>query len=202
MITAADCAATLVMFDEMVLRYHVVGHDREVHNTLNLLVTLYGQRERLAARSIVKRSMTREEFETQASEAAAQWLTELSRRIFVAWSLTLVIRGLLEASQGELVTLYGHENLRTAWYVAQTHTPDMCQEFLTTARLAEVDWWTARASGTEMAMAVTCALYSPQQLKTFFNFAPLPDNRLQSTSLDKGERQKPAEDKGEGTDQS
>ena len=49
------------MLDEKVLRYHLMGRcDSEIHDTLNVLVTLYGQRERLA---IIKRFFTPEEFE-------------------------------------------------------------------------------------------------------------------------------------------
>jgi hypothetical protein len=40
--TVTDCAATLVMFNEKVLRYYVMErHDPEYHDTLNILVTLY-----------------------------------------------------------------------------------------------------------------------------------------------------------------
>jgi hypothetical protein len=182
--TAADCAATLVMFDEKVLRYHLMGrHDPGCHDTLNMLVTLYGQRERLAARSIVKHLITPEEFEMEASAAATAWLTELSRPIFVAWTLTLVVQRLLQVSQGELVTLYGNEYLSAARQIAQTQTVDRCERFVAGAQLTEMDWWTTCASGTEMAMAVTCALVTTrrsQPLDSFLRFATLTYDCIQS----------------------
>jgi hypothetical protein len=163
------------MFDEKVLRYNAVGrHDSEIHDTLNMLVTLYGQRERLAARSIIKYLMTPEEFEAQASKAAAAWLAEVSRPISMAWTLTLVVERLLQLSQGELARLCGQENLRVLSYTPQTQT-------MTSARLAEMDWWTPRASGVEMAFAMMCALNHTEQsqpLETFLRFATLAHKRL------------------------
>jgi hypothetical protein len=42
-VIVADCAVTLIIFDEKVLRYNIVGrHNSKIHDTLNMLVTLYG----------------------------------------------------------------------------------------------------------------------------------------------------------------
>jgi hypothetical protein len=48
-----------------------------------MLVSFYGQPERLAARSIVKQLITHEGFEAEASAAATAWLTELWRPVNV-----------------------------------------------------------------------------------------------------------------------
>src|SRR5436305_8827472 len=86
-----ESAATLLMFDEKILRYNAYREHRkelEVFESINMLVTLYGQRERLAARSLVKHHIPPQQFENESTWVSAQWLSHLLNPMVLALAIT------------------------------------------------------------------------------------------------------------------
>lgn len=181
----AECAATLLMFDEKILHYDTCrGHGQAVFESVNMLVTLYGQRERLVARSLVKHHISPQQFEDEATRASTLWLSLLSNSTLLAWAITIATSGLLLLTQKEAEAMIGVNAFRIALCTSQGRDSD--EVWTTFTQLARPDWSVIPVPLEELALAVVSMLSSPKDSRpceAFCRYVMMENGHWQDTKL-------------------
>ena len=184
-LSPAECAATLLMFDEKILHYDSCrGHSQAAFESVNMLVTLYGQRERLVARSLVKHHISPQQFEDEATRASTLWLSLLSNSTLMAWAITMATSGLLLLTQKEAEAMIGVNAFRIALCTSQGRDPD--EIWTTFTQLARPDWLTIPVPLEELALAVVSMLSGPKHSRpyeAFCRYVMMENGHWQETKL-------------------